>query len=48
MTTLDAYGGDTNIAAFAPLSVGTGDKLCYGSFSQGIVKIYLILVPNTY
>jgi hypothetical protein len=38
MTTLDDYGDTINIDAFAPLSVGTGDKLCYGSFSQGIVK----------
>lgn len=39
ITKLDAYTDKDNVGTFAPLAVGTGDKLCYGSFSQGIVNI---------
>ncbi len=37
IATLDVYD-DPDIVAFSSNVAGTGDKLCYGSFSQGIVK----------
>jgi hypothetical protein len=37
LTTLDIYS-DTGITTFSTTVAGTGDKLCFGSFTQGIVK----------